>query len=104
MRISYKTTQYIIMGSYKHVMKNIRLLNFIIQKNISMDIKNLKYKTLEKTTEYVNHYGWHNTHLYAIGIYKLNNGITISFDYCYEMDTKNIQNIKNVIYCNLVLL
>ena len=45
------------MGSYKHVMKNIRLFNFIIQKNISMDIKNLKYKTLEKTTEYVNHYG-----------------------------------------------
>ena len=38
------------MGSYKHVIKNIRLFNFIIQKNI-------KYKTLKKTTEYVNHYG-----------------------------------------------
>ena len=79
-------------------------MNFLLQTNILLDIQHLKYKTLEKTTEYVNHYGWHNTHLYAIGIYKLNNGMTISFDYCYEMDIKNIQNIKKVIYCKLLLL
>ena len=90
--------------SYKHITKNIRLLNFIIQTNILDDIQYLKYKTLEKTTEHVHHYGWDNTHLYAIGIYKLNNNIKISFDYCYEMDTKNIKNIKKVIYYNLVIL
>ena len=89
---------------YKFVIKNTQLFNFLLQTNILLDIQHLKYKTLEKTTEYVNHYGWHNTHLYAIGIYKLNNGMTISFDYCYEMDIKNIQNIKKVIYCKLLLL
>ena len=89
---------------YKHVIKNKGLLKFLLEKNILLNTQDLKYKTLEKTTEYINHYGWHNTHLYAIGIYKLNNGITISFDYCYEMDTKNIQNIKKVIYYNLLIL
>ena len=89
---------------YKFVIKHTQLFNFLLQTNILLDIQHLKYKTLEKTTEYVNHYGWHNTHLYAIGIYKLNNGMTISFDYCYEMDIKNIQNIKKVIYCKLLLL
>lgn len=80
---------------YKFVIKNTQLFNFLLQTNILLDIiQHLKYKTLEKTTEYVNHYEWHNTYLYAIGIYKLNNGMTISFDYCYEMDIKNIQNIK----------
>ena len=90
--------------SYKLVIKNIRLLNFLLQTNILVDIQHIKYKTLEKTKEYVNHYGWSNTHLYAIGIYKLNNGMTISFNYCYEMDSQNIQNIKEVIYYNLLLL
>jgi hypothetical protein len=52
----------------------------------------------------MHHCGWYNTHLYAIGIYKLNNNIKITFDYYYEMDPVNTQNIKKVIYCNLQIL
>jgi hypothetical protein len=90
--------------SYKSVTKNIRLFNFLIETNILYDICSLKYKTLGKTTEYVHHYGWHNIHLYAIGIYKLNNNNEIAFDYCYEMDPKNTKNIKKVIHYNLQIL
>ena len=93
-----------MVSSYKRLTKNKRLLKYIVQKNISDNIIYLKYKKLEKTKEYVHHYGWNNTHLYAIGIYKLNNGTIISFDYCYEMDQKNIHNIKKVIYYNLIIL
>lgn len=90
--------------SYKSIIKNIRLLNFLLETNVLYDIQCLKYKTLEKTKEYVHHYGWHNTHLYAVGIYKLNNNIVITFDYCYEMDPINTQNINKVIYYNLQIL
>jgi hypothetical protein len=89
---------------YKLVIKHSPLNRFLLQNNMLQDTIKLKYKTLEKTTEYINHYGWSNTHLYAIGLYKLNNGFIISFDYCYEMDTINIQNIKKVIYCKLMIL
>ena len=61
-------------------MKNSRLLDFLLQTYTLLDIQDLKYKTFEKTTKYVNHYELCNTHLYANGIYKLNNGIIISFD------------------------
>lgn len=86
---------------YKPVMKNTCLRNFLIQTNVLETIKKLKYKTLEKEKNYVHHYGWHNCHLYGIGVYQLNNGIKINFDYCYEMDIKNIHNIKKVISCKL---
>ena len=89
---------------YKSVMKNTRLLNFLLETNVLDDIRCLKYKTLEKKTEYVHHYGWNNIHLYAIGIYKLSNNIEITFDYSYEMDIINTKNIKQVIYYNLKLL
>ena len=52
---------------YKPVMKNTCLRNFLFQSNMMKIIKSLKYKTIEKETEYVHHYGWCNTHLYAIG-------------------------------------
>ncbi len=90
--------------SYKSIMKNKRLLNFLLETKILDDIQCIKYKTIEKTTEHVHHYSYHNVHLYGIGIYKLNNNIEISFDYCYEMDPINIQNIKKVIYYNLQIL
>lgn len=89
-----------MVNSYKRVTKNIRIFKFLEQTNI-LDVRRLKYKTLEKTTEYIDYYGWHEIHLYANGIYKLNNGIEISFDYCYEMDENNVKNIKKVIYCKL---
>ena len=93
-----------MVSSYKRLTKNKRLLKYIVQKNISDNIIYLKYKTLEKTKEYVHHYGWSNIHLYAIGIYKLSNNIEITFDYSYEMDIINTKNIKQVIYYNLKLL
>jgi hypothetical protein len=93
---------------YKYVTKNKKLAKFLLEKekekNILSDQSHLKYKTIEKNVEYVYHYGWPNIHLYAIGVYKLNNGYEISFDYCYEMDTQNIQNIKKVVYYNLNII
>ena len=89
---------------YKPVMKNACLRNFLIKTNTIDLIRSLKYKTIEKTVEQVHHYGWHNPHLYAIGTYQLNNNIQIRFNYCYEMDPQNLQNIKNVISCHLSML
>lgn len=89
---------------YKYVIKNKKLLTFIHQLNIVSNIQKLKYKTTEKITEYIYHYGWNNIHLYAIGTYTLNNGIKIYFDYCYEIDVNNIYNIKKIIYYNLYLM
>lgn len=90
--------------TYRRITKNIRILNYLLQTNILDDVRDLKYKTIEKQTEYIDYYGWNDIHLYANGIYKLNNGTEISFDYCYEIDQKNIKNIKKVIYCNLVTI
>jgi hypothetical protein len=89
---------------YKQVIKHKTLYNFLLETKTPENIKSLKYKTIEKTIETVHHYGWQNPHLYGIGIYQLNNGITIGFNYCYEMDPQKIQNIKVVIYCNLAIL
>lgn len=90
--------------SYKYIMNHKCLRDFLLQTNKLEDIKSVKYKTLERTTEYVHHYGWSNLHLYSIGIYQLNNGSKISFDYCYEMDREYPQNIKKVIYCKLSMI
>lgn len=74
--------------TYKSVTKNIRLCKFLEQENI-LNVGSLKYKTLEKTTEYIDYYGWNDVNFYGIGqqvqaslhfvqdiacIYKLNNG------------------------------
>lgn len=87
--------------TYKTVINNSRLLHFLLKTNIYDDIKDIKYKTIERITESVHHYGWSNVHLYALGTYQLNNGNEINFDYCYEMDPNNIKNIKCVVSCHL---
>ncbi len=86
--------------SYKRVTKNIRLLNYLLETNILDDINRLKYKTSEKINEHVHHYGWDIIHLYAIGKYKLNNGIEISFDYCYEMEQKIFRILRKLYIVN----
>lgn len=89
--------------SYKSILKNNALLHFIRSNNIS-DSSNIKYKTIQKTTEIIHHYGWNSIHFYSIGVYKLNNGIQISFDYCYEMDPSNIIKVQKIIYSKLLII
>ncbi len=89
---------------YKSVIKHKYLRDFLLTIYNYDVVRCLKYKTYEKTIEYIHHYGWYNPHLYGIGIYKINNGINISFDYSYEMDPNNLQNITKVISCNLHIL
>ena len=81
---------------FKRVMKRTPLREFLAG---SAEIGKLKYKTIEKETEIVHHYGWHNVHLYSKGIYLLQDGREIMFDYCYEMNPnpKESKNISNVI-------
>lgn len=87
-------------NSYRPVLNNVRLRNFL-QDFLNLDIlRCLKYRTKERESESVHHNGWYNVHLYSIGVYELTNGISISFNYCYEMDPLNIKNIKRVISCN----
>jgi len=85
----------------RYIIKNRRLNKYLIEKNIIQEIGNIKYKTEEKNMEYVDYLGWKGIYLYANGIYKLNNGLIINFDYCYEMDINNWKNIKKVIYYHI---
>jgi len=87
----------------RYIIKNRRLNKYLIEKKIIEENENIKYRTEEKNIEYVDYLGWEGIYLYGTGRYKLSNGITINFDYCYEMDKNNMKNIKKVINYNLCI-
>lgn len=86
---------------YKYVMKHGQLYDFLLETHPFEEVMGLKYKTIERESETIHHYGWNYPHVYAIGIYQINNGIQIKFDYCYEVDSEHLYNIKKVVYFKL---
>lgn len=75
----------------KSVRKHAGLRNFLLQ--TIRDINCLKYRTLTKTIETVKYYGYPDIYTYGTGVYLLNNGVKLTYNYVYIMIGTQIKEV-----------
>jgi hypothetical protein len=75
----------------KSVRKHAGLRNFLLQTISNIDC--LKYRTLTKSIETVKYYGYPDIYTYGTGVYLLNNGVKLTYNYVYIMDCTQIKTV-----------